>query len=86
MIVSRPVLKRFSQLRVLWLLGSCKATFFFYRVETNIEDFNLRKGPALRSREPRSPKKYTCVYKDVLIAGMNVRRLSGIMLVVEAVY
>lgn len=75
---------RFSQLLVLWLTGLCKVCFF-YRVETNIEDFNLRKGAALHCRESRSPKKYTCVYKDALIAGMKARRLSGILFTIPLI-
>lgn len=71
---------RFSQLLVLWPSDLCKEAFFFlYQVETNIEDFNLREGSALHSREQCSPKKYMCVYKDVLIAGTKARRLSEIL-------
>lgn len=85
MIVSRLVLKRFSQLRVLWLLGSCKATFFFTGSKQTLRTLILERVQPFVAESHVHPKNIR-VYKDVLIAGMNARRLSGIILVVEAVY
>lgn len=61
------------------LRGCAKQFFFFTESKQTLRTLILKRVRPFIAESHVHPQKYTCVYKDALIAGMKAHRLSGIL-------